>query len=228
RDWSSDVCSSDLFLVRCRPGWLWPTSPIRALVWSTAVRSRFWPRTPPFLRHGTVNVVVGFLTRSAAPAPRCRSLPTDPTPADLARSRDRALVHALDPEPKAHALEQLHVGAKPRVHDVALDAADLGLVDAGGLGEPLLAHAQLLSLLGKLLAHAPVVAAERAQSPDVFGPAGLGPRLEPLHELVPRLGHVIIMGFMHGQVKAGYFWRWRCRACQSAKRFRAIWIWAFW
>src|SRR5438105_9789816 len=166
-----------------------------------------------------------FDPKCCARAPLSK-LPTDPTPADLARSRDRALVHALDPEPKAHALEQLHVGAKPRVHDVALDAADLGLVDAGGLGEPLLAHAQLLSLLGKLLAHAPVVAAERAQSPDVFGPAGLGPRLEPLHELVPRLGHVLIMGFMHGQVKPGYFWRWRCRACQSAKRFRAIWIWA--
>jgi hypothetical protein len=42
-------------------------------------------------------------------------------------------VHALDSELKAHALEQLYVGAEPRVHDVALDAADLGLVDAGVL-----------------------------------------------------------------------------------------------
>src|SRR6267142_3993149 len=79
------------------------------------------------------------------------SLSADSARANLARSRARPLVQTLDPEPKADALEQLHVGAEPRVHDVALDAADLGLVDAGGPCEPLLAHAQLLSLLGKLL-----------------------------------------------------------------------------
>src|SRR5258708_9573026 len=101
------------------------------------------------------------LSARSAGNPKCSvvELPSAPA-AGLVRSRDRALVQALDPEPKAHALEQLHVGAEPRVHDVALDAADLGLVDAGGLGQRLLAHAQLLSLLGKLLAHAPVMATE--------------------------------------------------------------------